>query len=319
MLCGLPNNRDAAPDPARIPLSRAKRWLFALCLAGVPLAFFAVAEGVVRALFRAPILEDPYINLGAVRPFFEETEVEGEPHYQARTVDLYRGRHAPFPARKPAGGTRMFCLGESASAGWPHPPEETYGAYLAEALRRAYPDREIEVLNASAHAFASYRVRAIFEQVLEFDPDLLLIYTGNNEFLERRDYSAPSDVTGHSLSLVRRSAVFQLLQYLYGRWRHPESSLKGWQRQDDVLSNWSKVERVALKLRTDPEQYQLVKDHYRYTITAMLDKAHDLGVPVVLLTVPVNLRDWLPNVSVNLATGAALERWRAAYRAGPRA
>jgi len=60
----------------------------------------------------------------------------------------------------------VFCLGGSASAGWPHPPLETYSAYLERALEKAYPDRRIEMINASAHGFASYRVRAVFDRVV---------------------------------------------------------------------------------------------------------------------------------------------------------
>ncbi len=55
-------------------------------------------------------------------------------------------------------------------------------------FRRSYPRRSIEVINVSAHAYAAYRVRLLFDRVLEFEPDLLVLCTGNNEFLEKRTY-----------------------------------------------------------------------------------------------------------------------------------
>ena len=50
--------------------------------------------------------------------------------------------------------------------------------------------------------------------------------------------------------------------------------------------------------------------HFADSVAAMLDAAADWGVPVLLATVPVNLRDWRPNVSFVGLEGDALERWR---------
>lgn len=41
----------------------------------------------------------------------------------------------------------------------------------------------------------------------------------------------------------------------------------------------------------------------------MADEAAEHRIPLALVTVPVNLRDWRPNVSVHGLSGAALERW----------
>jgi tetratricopeptide (TPR) repeat protein len=48
----------------------------------------------------------------------------------------------------------------------------------------------------------------------------------------------------------------------------------------------------------------------------MVREAAARGVPVILVSVPVNLRDWQPNVSTHGLEGDSLRRWQAAFRAG---
>ncbi len=50
----------------------------------------------------------------------------------------------------------------------------------------------------------------------------------------------------------------------------------------------------------------------------MVTAAQEKGVPVVLVTVPVNLRDWRPNVSYQPLAGETLANWEQQYRNGRR-
>jgi tetratricopeptide (TPR) repeat protein len=50
----------------------------------------------------------------------------------------------------------------------------------------------------------------------------------------------------------------------------------------------------------------------------MVRRAQLQHVPIILCTVPVNLRDWLPTVSFNHLNGDSLHRWQELYREGRR-
>jgi tetratricopeptide (TPR) repeat protein len=275
-------------------------------------------EGFLR-LTDARLADDPYLNFGQVDSFFVTKELNGEPYYQVANREVYRERNTMFPLRKPANAFRVFCLGGSASAGWPHPADEIYSAYLRNALQRTYPDRVIEVINVSAHAYAAYRVRLIFQQIIHFDPDLIIIYSGNNEFIEKRVYSeheswvSPAMTALDHLYLVRRIKGSSL-----GRRLWPENTLLPEERQHVAYEQWSKIEQLALDLRRKPDQYEKVKEHYRFSIQSMVSAARERSVPVILLTVPVNLRDWHPNVSYQPLEGESLTRWTQHYRDGRR-
>ena len=48
--------------------------------------------------------------------------------------------------------------------------------------------RTWEVINSGGVSYASYRVANILEELTEYEPDLFVVYTGHNEFLEDRTY-----------------------------------------------------------------------------------------------------------------------------------
>lgn len=277
-----------------------------------PLLVLGVAELVLR-LLAAPEADDPYLHIRAPVSIFSEVEEDGTSYYRVTHPEAYRAQGARFPVVKPPGTLRVFCLGGSASAGWPHPAGQTYGAYLEHALRAAFPRRRVEVLNTSGHAFASYRVRLIFDDVIRFDPDLLIVYSGNNEFVERRTYAQSSGLSRLVDKLARASRLFRSV-YDALRGDVPGNTLSGAGRQDQSFHVWSHVERVALELRNDPEQYRSVREHYRYSLEHMAREAAAHQVPIVLLTVPSNLRDWHPHVSTHTLRGKALAGWKKRFR-----
>ncbi len=303
---------DGPNDPsANTP--RALLWLITLA---VPLAIIASCEGFARVALSSGAAPDPKLTLVDIPRFFERTEIDGRPHYRIAHDEVYSRRGVVFDAEKPPDTLRVFCLGGSASAGWPHPPREIYSAYLEQGLQRAFPDKRIQVINASAHAYAAYRVRLIFDQVIELDPDLIVLWSGNNEFLEKRTYLPTRETLEPLLDVANRLAMFRVARAWLGPRLFPDNALSGEQRQHTAYSVWSKIRQVALALRTDPEQFAQVKNHYRLSIESMVERAAESGVPVVLVSVPVNLRDWHPNVSQNALSGKDRVAWKIRYDAG---
>lgn len=297
-------------------LSGSRRALFRVIVALLAVSPLVACEVLLR-FSDVRIADDPFLNFGQVDSYFVQKEIDGRRHYQVANREVYRERNTVFPVRKTPGTFRVFCLGGSASAGWPHPQEEIYTRYLQRALQATYPQRPVEVLNVSAHAYAAYRVRLIFEEVIEFEPDLIVIYSGNNEFLEKRVYGEepawwePVSRALNRLHLVRRVKGSSL-----GRRLWPDNTLLADERQHVAYEQWSKIEQLALELRQNPRQYQQVKNHYTFSIQSMVETAQNRQVPVILVSVPVNLRQWHPNVSHQPLQGPTLQTWERLYRSG---
>lgn len=247
------------------------------------------------------------IDLGPIN-LFTEQEIKGETWYRITNKNAYSDRNVLFKAKKDKDHIRIICLGGSASAGWPHPPEEIYSRYLEKTLQKVYPEKKIEVINCSAHGFASYRVRQVFETIIPFEPDAVIVWSGNNEFLEGRNYRT-SELKNTLIRFRNNFRTLQLVRSFFVKHRYDDTP-------DVAETFWKKVNEEALELRSDPAQYAKVKEHYQNSISGIVEEARRNDIKLMLMTVPVNLRDWEPNVSfLGLNAGDSLQ-WLTQFKEG---
>ena len=95
-----------------------------------------------------------------------------------------------FLASKPPNGYRIFVLGGSSAYGFPRDAGSTFSGQLETLLRESHPDRQIEVVNAAGVSYGMRRVRRVAKELLRHQPDLLIVYSGHNEFVEARSGGA---------------------------------------------------------------------------------------------------------------------------------
>lgn len=291
-------------------ISRQRIRVFRLMALALPFLLLAVVEAAFRLV---PSLEgerDPYINISPVS-VFSRTVTNGVEYYNITHSNILGGDEVHILVHKPTNTFRVFCLGSSACAGWPHAREETFSAYLQQALQTAYPNKTIEVINAAGHGFAAYRTRRVLDEAMGLQPDLLLVWEGNNEFMEDRNYAPPA------AGLVALACKLRTVQWLRTFFT-PRTQMSGAELKDPAQFFYSKAHAQALKLRADPVQYSQVNAHFRASFEEMVEQAQSHHVPLILCTVPVNLRDWVPNVSTNRLTGAQFDQWQKLYYAGRR-
>jgi tetratricopeptide (TPR) repeat protein len=89
---------------------------------------------------------------------------------------------ALFRRDKSPGSIRIFCLGESSMFGTPYQMTAGIPGILRKQLRHALPDREIEVVNFGASAINSNVILDLSRELGPFQPDLVIVYMGHNEF-----------------------------------------------------------------------------------------------------------------------------------------
>lgn len=304
-----PSRNVKRPSP---PKSRRRR-----CLAFLfGLALLATAE-LLCILFNwgSPSLDDdPFVNFESVRPLFALNETQDEYEIAADR----RRYFAPgsFAATKPANGFRVFCLGGSTVQGRPYSVETSFTTWLEMTLQLAAPDRQWEVVNCGGVSYASYRLVPILRECLEHQPDLIIIATGHNEFLEDRTY-AP----------IREQPPFvQLAQNTIGRLRTCRlahqllANLTG--REQDLPSRPTLNTEVTATLdfqsgidayERNPQWRSDVVAHYEQNVHRMIAMAKAKGVPVLLVRPPANLADCPPFKSQHREglTDAEWQRWRA--------
>lgn len=89
-----------------------------------------------------------------------------------------------FAVRKAPNTYRIFVLGGSTTYGEPWGPAGAFARWLEERLDFQAVPRDYEVINCGHKGFGSFREKVIFEEIMRYDPDLIVIYSGVNEMRE---------------------------------------------------------------------------------------------------------------------------------------
>jgi len=299
-------------------ISSRKKWLFIVATVFISLAILEVGSRLIEMAQRSLTEEiNPYVDPSNPVNVFELKSVDGKKMYRRSSDHPLVVAGQQFRAAKTDDTFRVFMLGGSAAAGWPH-REYSITSLLARKLRKLLPDRKIEVFNVAGGTYASHRVRFVFDEMIEYDPDLILIYSGNNEFLENFVFpsrSLPSPWRHSALVRILHLGFRGLLQESPPR---PTFDVKNYSLADQVSNRLSYAFGKASKYRQDPEQFRHIQQHYHYNIESMVKGCKRRNIPVMLLNVPVNLKDWIPNVSVHRGdlSPAELQQWQLHFREG---
>ncbi len=165
------------------PLSRSKKLVFS----GVAVVgCFAVVEGLLAIIGVPAYLHsyDPTLGLTPGVSLFVRDGDEFRTNDAKRTYfNLQR-----FPSRKSPNEFRVFCLGGSTTFGHPYDDRLSYSAMLRTLLGELAPERDWQVINCGGISYASYRMAGLMKELRNYDPDLVIVYAGENEFLEERTF-----------------------------------------------------------------------------------------------------------------------------------
>jgi len=282
------SSRGEPPSEKARP-RRWRKWLLRLVLAvAAPTVILGGLEGLLRL-----------VGVGYPTGFFldvpESRSVMGNPRFAWRVFRPSIARTPlllSFPAQKAAGTVRIFILGGSAAAGT---PESTFhfGQILQAMLRHRYPHTRFEVINAAMTAINSHTVREIARNCAARQPDVFVVYMGNNEVVGPYGPGGGFAPFSPSLTTIRLSLwakstrTGQLLAGLLGGLgdRQPAGGWRGMEMADRA------------GVGPDDPRLENVYRHLRANLADICQAAHDASAKVVLCTVAVNLRDCPPFAS----------------------
>ena len=186
-----------------------------------------------------------------------------------------------FRDPKPAGTFRIVWVGGSAAKGIPQPRPSRASAFLQEMLGDLWPDREVEVINLGVPGIAAYPVLGVLTDALRYDPDLVVVYSGNNEYygafgVASLHTAGRSPAVIRATRFIRSTAVAQALdRLLSGRVvKRPESLMEAMVGQASIAPDDPKRAAAARNLET------FVGD--------MIDRCRARGVSVIVCTLPAN-------------------------------
>ena len=159
--------------------------LFAIVLGFIP---FVLLE-LVLILFNIAEptrYDDPFVGFSSIHPLFVLNEETNQYETAASRKYFFGMQH--FSKVKKQGAYRVFCLGGSTVRGRPHETDTSFPKWLEIELAGQSASETVEVVNAGGVSYASFRLRPVLSEVLNYEPDLIVLATGHNEFLEDRTY-----------------------------------------------------------------------------------------------------------------------------------
>ena len=271
-----------------------RRILFHLAAAGVVLLPLVALEVLLRIFVAAPpvALADPYVSFGEIRPLFVLDDTGKQ--YETAPERLHFFRRQSFSAVKGQDTFRVFVLGGSTVQGRPWSVQTSFGTWLQLALQAAAPDTDWQVINCGGISYAGYRLVPIMRELLAHDPDLFIICTGHNEFLEDRTYSRlkrtpKALIRTHQTLLKLRS--YSLADHFIESRRSKDASRAN--LPAEVRARLDFQDGLASYHRDDAWRAGVI-EHFSHNLQTMVQTAKQANVPVVLMRPAANIKDCSP-------------------------
>jgi len=191
-------------------------------------------------------------------------------------------------------------------------PAFSFSRMLQVLLEKKYPDKKIEIYNTAVTAINSHVLIPIAEDCLKLEPDLFIVYAGNNEVIGPFGLSAALSPFLSNVSLIK--AKIWLGQFRIGQLL---SNIKGGDELDQ--REWRGMEMfMKNQVRYDNPELEIIYNNFQANLSEICDKAHRAGVKVILSTIITNLKDCAPFLSLHKKdlSNQILQEWETKFKEG---
>ena len=274
--------------------ARRRRRLLAIAFG---LGLLAAIELLLRGIgFGAPgHRPDPFAGFAASEPLFvREVGPAGEIFFRTRDDRVGPFHPSRFTAVKPPGTIRIFCLGGSATYGFPLVEELAFCSVLGDALDRSHPEYHFEMINCGGMSYGSRRVLNVMRELTRYDADAFIIHMGHNEYLERR-FFAPF-LTEPPWRRALRGGLNKVRLYVaLQRFVVPLIRSRPTPANDPYGVGPDRDD--SQRLPRNPREDELVRQQFAFAVDEIAALAAESGVPLILVNPGTNLRGWPPEAS----------------------
>ena len=289
---------------------RGRLWLFRLiALTLVPSALLLAAETTLRLLGAG---EPTSFLVPAKTPGFHTPNQKYGWRFFPRAL-----ARSPVPfqlAENKGDAYRIFVIGGSAARGTPD-SAYSFGRVLRVLLEKAYPGARFEVHNAAMTAINSHVALDVVRACARFEPDLFIVYLGNNEVVGPYGAGSVFGAFSPNLTMIRAGIAARAT-------RLGQTAAAAIGTGGGAPPEWRGMEMfLDQRVAADDPRLQKVYAHFESNLTDVTEAAHRAGAETLLLTVATNLRDQPPFASLHrpdLSAGDR-QRWQALLDAGAEA
>jgi len=269
----------------------------------IPILIFLIIESslYITGVENIYESEDPYVGFEEISPLFkkqDQTQSDSVSKFVTQKSKLAFFNYQEFKVNKPKNGFRVFCFGGSTTAGRPYNSTTAFPNWLRLCLQKIDTTKSYEVINVGAISYASYRIIILIEEMLKYQPDLFVVYTGHNEFLEDRTYG----------TLKNRNPLITKLDANLNKLRTYSLLKKGWQRLQNIQIEKARDKflmtgevSTLLDFSSGPDIFHrdldkrnAILEHFRFNIEriAAISKRHN--IPLIFVVPASNEKDFSP-------------------------
>jgi len=193
---------------------------------------------------------------------------------------------------------RVFVAGASSAAGYPYLSSASFSKFIRKKLEILYPDKVIEVCNISMSAINSYAIRDLMPEILQKEPDLILIYLGHNEYYGALGVGSLESF-GSSRFIVNTTLwlnKFKTVEFI----RNIVNSISGLFSTEDKATGGTMMAQMAQDklIELNSDVYWQGIEQFEGNFRDILAMCKDAKVPVIASTLSCNLKDQKPFVSI---------------------
>lgn len=192
---------------------------------------------------------------------------------------------------------RIFVLGESSAFGYPYTQRASFARMLEYRLANTFKNRNIEMINLSITAINSIAFLNFTNEIIEMEPDAILIYAGHNEY-----YGAMGVGSSHRIGSnrniikliigLKKFKVSQLILDFSGKIKALFYSKTG-KTQEGFMQRMAGKQKIVY----GSDVYNKGIEQFNANMNELLSRFHEHHIPVFLSNLVSNEREQKPFIS----------------------
>lgn len=278
----------------------------------IPVMLLFLIEGILRIA-----------DYGHKSTFFTKTKINGKQvfinnrNFGLRFFPeslLRESEPIILPVKKLPKTYRVFVLGASAAQGDPEPCY-SFSRILDVMLHHCYPEVRFEIVNTSITAINSHVVLPIAKECAQLQPDLFVVFLGNNEVVG--PYGAGSMLSSFNSNVSIIQAGLFVRSTRIGQMIHAtKQRISG---KNDIFKSWGGMEMfLGHTVQKNDPRLEKVYSNFQENLKNVCNLINRKGAQIILCTVPSNLKDSPPFASLHRNSLSKSDKliWDSLYQEG---
>lgn len=275
-----------------------KKPIFRLILILIPFLFLLLIELILRLTDYGDDLSVVAVVERGGEQYYTMNQLAGKRYFDKNRLYYRKGSHDFFQVEKQLNTLRVFCFGESTTAGFPYEYNAVPAEFLRTWLINALPGKNIEVINTAIAATNSYTVSEFASELAKYQPDLYVIYMGQNEFYGAFGVASTISI-GKNRQIIKTYLWLQQFKtfLLLKDFIASVSSLfkKSGEGEEKLLMEQMAADN-SIKLNSD--DYNTAKETFKKNYEEIIKTAEQNNIPILISTLVTNEKDLPPFVSI---------------------